>query len=507
MIDPFARSRPAATLAPGRRDLSVLWAGIAVLVPALLVSVAPISTVDLAYGIRAGALVLDGAGIPRVDTFTFTAAGMPWVDQQWLAQVIFAAVYRAGGWPALATLWVVIVAAIQSLLWLASRAMGSDARSTGVALLLGFVVAAQGIGLRAQVMGLLCLAVLLVLVADRRRHPVRLWLAVPLLAVWANLHGSFPVGLVLLGLIAAQDVARRDEPRQVLVLFGAAVLATLANPFGLDAWRYVAAIGADPTIARFVVEWRHTSPFDLAGAAFYASVVAVVALVAIRVRQAGSPPLATLAWLAWLAFLGVWAVRAIAWWGIGAAPVAAALLTGVLAARAALDGGGQTATTAPPGGRGGPARAQTVLVAALAILVVAIQPIWRPSPDGGGIGPRLVDAPAGIAGAIREASTAHPGIRVFNAQRWGSWLELEVPDALLFADSRIELIPADAWSDYLVVSAGDARWQEILDSWQVDAVVVASADQPALASLIEDDIRWRLAYRDDEGMVAVRSTP
>ena len=507
MIDPSARPRPAATLAPGRRDLSVLWAGIAVLVPALLVSVAPISTVDLAYGIRAGALVLDGAGIPRVDTFTFTAAGLPWVDQQWLAQVIFAAVYRAGGWPALATLWVVIVAAIQALLWRASRAMGGDARSTGVALLLGFVVAAQGIGLRAQVMGLLCLAVLLVLVADRRRHPVRLWLAVPLLAVWANLHGSFPVGLVLLGLVAAADVAGRHATRQVLVLFGAAVLATLANPFGLDAWRYVAAIGADPTIARFVVEWRHTSPFDLAGAAFYASVAAVVALVAIRFRQGGSPPLTTLAWLAWLAFLGVWAVRAIAWWGVGAAPVAAALLTGVLASRATVDGGGQTATTAPPGGRGGPARAQTALVAALAILVVAIQPIWRPSPDGGGIGPRLVDAPAGIAQAVGEVSFTHPAIRVFNAQRWGSWLELEVPSALLFADSRIELIPAGAWSDYLLVSAGDARWQEILDLWKVDVVVVASADQPALASLIEGDTGWRLTYRDSDGLVAVRSAP
>jgi hypothetical protein len=167
VIDPSARSRPAVTSSRGRRDLGVLWAGIAVLLPALLVSVAPVSTVDLAYGIRAGALVLDGSGIPRVDTFTFTAAGLPWVDQQWLAQVIFAAVFRAGGWPALATLGAVIVASIQALLWRAARSMGADARSTGVALLLGFVVAAQGIGLRSQVLGLLCLAGLLALVADR----------------------------------------------------------------------------------------------------------------------------------------------------------------------------------------------------------------------------------------------------------------------------------------------------------------------------------------------------
>ena len=501
-------SPPPAEHASGQRKLDLLWAGVAILLPALLVSVAPVSTVDLAYGIRAGALVLDGAGIPRVDTFTFTAAGLPWVDQQWLAQVIFAAAFRAGGWPTLATLWVVIVASIQALLWRASRSMGADARSTGVALLLGFVVAAQGIGLRAQVLGLLCLAGLLALVADRRRHPGRLWLAVPLMAVWANLHGSFPIGLVLLGLAAVEDVAARRRARIPIAVVIAAVLATLANPFGFDAWRYVAAIGTEPTIARFVVEWRHTSPFDLAGAAFYASVAAVVALVAVRSPRPGRPPLTTLAWLAGLAFLGAWAVRAIAWWGVGAAPVAAALLAGVLAWRAGSESGGNLRVTGPePGRRAGPGRAGIAFVAALAILAVAVQPAWRPSPDGGGIGSRLVDAPAGIARAVDEATAAHPAARVFNAQRWGSWLELATPGALVFADSRVELIPASVWSDYILVSEGDARWREILDSWQVDVVVVALADQPALASLVQGDAGWRASYQDADGLVAVRSTP
>lgn len=496
------------TLSRARRDLSVLWAGIAVLLPALLVSVAPVSTVDLAYGIRAGGLVLDGVGIPRVDTFTFTATGLPWVDQQWLAQVIFAAVFRAGGWPALATLWAVIVASIQALLWRASRSMGADARSTGFTLLLGFVVAAQGIGLRSQVLGLLCLAGLLVLVADRRRHPGRLWLAVPLLAAWANLHGSFPVGLALLGLAAAEDVAMRHETRSAAVVLVAAVLATLANPFGLDAWRYVAVIGTDPTIARFVVEWRHTSPFDLAGAAFYASVAAVVALVAIRSRQRDRPLLTTLAWLGGLAFLGAWAVRAIAWWGVGAAPVASALLTASVASHAGPKAGGTERVTAPPaGGRVGLARAEIAFVAALAVLVAAVQPVWRPSPDGAGIGSRLRDAPAGIARAVGDAAAARPAARVFNAQRWGSWLELAAPEALLFADSRIELIPAPAWSDYLLVSDGDARWRETLDTWRVDVIVVALADRPALAALVRGDAGWRVTYQDVDGLVAVRSTP
>ena len=67
---------------------------------ALLVSLAPVSTIDVGYGTRAGQLFLDGAGIQRSDTFTFTAAGLPWVNRQWLGQVLIAAGYRAGGWAA-----------------------------------------------------------------------------------------------------------------------------------------------------------------------------------------------------------------------------------------------------------------------------------------------------------------------------------------------------------------------------------------------------------------------
>lgn len=254
--------------APRDRGVRLLWAGITILVPGLLVSLASMSTVDLAYGIRAGGQILDGAGIPRIDTFTFTAAGLPWIDQQWAAQAILAAVYRFGGWPALSTLWAVIVVAIEALLWRAARSMGAGVRTTGVTLLLGFLVAAQGSSLRSQVLGLLCLAALLALVADRGAHRGRLWLVIPLFAAWANLHGSFPVGLALLGLATVEDVAGRDHARQAIATLALAAVATLVNPFGLDVWRYVVTIGTDPTIAQFVTEWRHTNVLDPAGAAF-----------------------------------------------------------------------------------------------------------------------------------------------------------------------------------------------------------------------------------------------
>jgi hypothetical protein len=486
----------------GDRGVQLLWIGIAVLLPGLLVSVASISTVDLAYGIRAGGQILDGTGIPRVDTYTFTAAGLPWIDQQWFAHAIFAAVHRLGGWPALATLWAVVVIATQALLWRAARSLGAGVRSTGVTLLFGFVVAAQGIGLRSQVLGLLCLAGMVALVADRRNHRRRLWLTVPLLVAWANLHGSFPVGLTLLGLATVEDVVSRHHARLAMATMALGTAATLATPFGLDAWRYVATVGTDPTIGQFVTEWRHTPLLDPAGAAFYASVTAVVVIVLVRIRQGGRPSWTMLAWLAGLALLGAWAVRAVAWWGVGAAPVAAALVSRIRVRRSS-DLRAASAETDRPG----MARAPIAFIATLAILLVALQPIWHPTPDGGGLGSRLDDAPSGITRALSSVVAAQPAARVFNAQRWGSWLELTVPGARVFADSRIELIPAAAWSDYLKVSTGDPSWHEILDSWQVNVLTVSAADQSVLVSLVSNDPHWQAVYRDADGLVAIRRVP
>ena len=73
-------------------SLRALWWFLAISLPILASLIAKISTVDLAYQLRAGAEILAMGRIPTTDTWTFTMAGQPWVDQQWAAQVILRAV-------------------------------------------------------------------------------------------------------------------------------------------------------------------------------------------------------------------------------------------------------------------------------------------------------------------------------------------------------------------------------------------------------------------------------
>ncbi len=93
-------------------SLGRFWMVLAVALPTIAALIAPMPTVDLTYHLRAGGEIIDARAIPTVDTWTFTAAGLPWLDQQWGAQVILAIVERLGGWTGLVVLRARLTASI-----------------------------------------------------------------------------------------------------------------------------------------------------------------------------------------------------------------------------------------------------------------------------------------------------------------------------------------------------------------------------------------------------------
>ncbi len=154
---------------------------------------------DVWWHLRAGAYILDH-GFIRSDPFSFTKAGDPWIDHSWGAQLVWYALWRVGGYGALEI-------------------------ATGLLALLGSVLVYRmcigGTYLRCAVTGLAALTasifwtprpqmftyaltafVLYILFLRRHRDVDVLWLLPPIMLVWANLHGGFALGLLL---VAAND--------------------------------------------------------------------------------------------------------------------------------------------------------------------------------------------------------------------------------------------------------------------------------------------------------------
>ncbi|MGZ8438652.1 MAG: hypothetical protein ACXWXR_08945 [Candidatus Limnocylindrales bacterium] len=468
-------------------SLPRLWAFLAVALPTLGALIASLQSVDLAYQLRAGAGILDARAIPSVDTWTFTAAGLPWTDQQWGAQVILAAVYRLGGWTGLVLLRAALVAVIFGCLFEVGRRRGLGLRRAAWLTLAAFVVAVAALALRPQLIGMALFAVVLLLVDDRRAHRGRIWLVPAIVIVWANVHGSFFLGPLVLGLAWLGDVHDRIE-RPHLTLAAAVIVAAAAcvTPFGPAVWAYAVGLSTNPQVTRQITEWQPTTLGDVTGLLFYGSALGVAALV---VRRGRRLPWPTLLWLAVFFVIGVYAARGVAWWSL-AAPVAVAGLVGSRL--------GDGVPRPEPAGTRLIRRLNLGLAATLVLAGLAVLPVWRDAdPATGAPQGVLSNAPPGITAALHRL--ARPGDRLLNPQPWGSWFEFAVPDLPVALDSRIELIPASAWDAAAAIEAGSDGWEAHLAAWKA-TIAVVRADDPGLATRLVT-AGWSKAFSDPDGSV------
>src|SRR5262245_17724793 len=450
-------------------------------------------TVDLAYQLRAGEQVLGGS-IPRVDTYTFTSGGAAWLDQQWLAQGVLAAAFRAGSWASLAALQAALIGLSFGLLYLAVRSGGAQPRSASLLTLAGFLVASPALALRPQLFAVPLFAGLLFVIAQRQRHPGWLWLAPVLAALCANVHGSFPIFPVVVVLAWLED-RRVRAPRATRTLMIALVTAatTIVTPFGFHVWTYAYEISTNPVIRDTITEW---APLTLATAVGWLAIASFLGTVAYLMRRRLPTPWTAQLTLALFFVLALSAQRALVWWAM-VAPVVLGKLIG--ADRE------ETTRRVPSDEERSKSNEDTLrsrvpafmFLGVLVVAIAALLPWWR----GDDIRGSLRDAPPGVAAATRSLPT---GTKVLVYQPWASWLEFTNPDDPVFVDSRIEVSPENAWTDYAKVASGSAAWSNILDRWNVDAVI-GPRDWAPMPLLETPGSGWRVAYGGDDGTIVMRA--
>ena len=458
-----------------------VWVVVAIATPVITVLVASMTTVDLTYHLRAGEWMLRTHHLLDVDTFTFTTAGKPWLNQQWGAQVLLALTYRIGGFAALGDLRGVLTAVGYGAIFLACREAGASLRRAAALATLAFLLSLYHLAMRPQMFGVALFGVSLWLVEARRRRPALLWFVPALVALWANLHGSFVLGPLLLGLAWLEDV-RDHHPvaRRTLVVTLASLAATLVSPFFWRVWSYTLEIGTNPTIRNLIVEWKPTTLSSAAGAAFFISVAALVVYLGRRTRQV---PWLTLLRLGVFFFLALPAIRGVLWWGL-VAPVSLAALLPASKRRPRL---------------GNPSMNLAVAAAVLLVVVVVV-----PRDDHTFTGTELLtERPVALTDQV--AQRLHPGARLFVSQVWGSWFEFALPSMPVFVDSRIEVTPGSVWNQYFALSSAQEGWQQILDDYGVDGAVLKESQSASLIAHMQTDPGWTLAYHDEDGYLFVRS--
>src|SRR3954470_20201236 len=93
-----------------------LWLGIGVYALVAIGGRTLLIDFDTYWQIAVGQWILDHHALPRVDIYSFTKAGEPWMSSSWLAQVLYAASYNLAGWTGPVVLAASCIAATFALL-------------------------------------------------------------------------------------------------------------------------------------------------------------------------------------------------------------------------------------------------------------------------------------------------------------------------------------------------------------------------------------------------------
>lgn len=450
-------------------------------------------TVDSYYDLYAGRYVVQH-GLPHSNVFTVAAHGAPWVDQQWLGQAIYYAAWSAGGYPALAVLSAALVTSGFALLALLMIRRAVPPTRTFAWTALAFLACLGNDAVRVQSFAYPLLVLTLWLVLDDRRHlrPAgRVWLSVPLLVFWANVHGSVLLGAALVAGYAmwrSIDASRRRDAGSALRYLGlgaAAALSVACTPYGTAVIGYYRSVAGNRELASVVAEWAAPNPLSPQSWGFTALIVLVAAAMIVAGRRGTRPdPLLATVTLALLA-LALTGVRFQAWFALGASLLAADTLA--------------RARRHPVPALAVPFRLVTAAalaaLAAASLVVVLLTPASRFESG----------VPARAIGVAAQIAARHPGMTILGDDWSGSpmlWLDPAAVGRVGF-DARLEQYsPAQITSFYGFVNVAGPRWWRVTKGYGL--IVISRLQHPTLADALARLPGWRVVYRDRMGLVLER---
>lgn len=402
-------------------------------------------------------------GLPSHDQLTLLGQGHRWTDQQWLGQLVFYGLWRLGGLGAVAVAGILLPLVAYGLPGLRSTRAGSNAYVLTFLPLAAVAGGMWGLQIRTQSLGLvLDAAVLTLLVADPRAQRRRTLLVLPILALWANVHGSVVLGAACVLVYGLALLVRGGRRRAVPYVLAPACV--LASPYALELPRYYRLMLVDPPFKGLVSEWQPTG-LEPYYAGFY--VLVAIAVVAVARQRSRFEPfeLGLLALTSAAAFV---AGRNTVWFALAA-------LT-VLPCRIGRPRRFEE--------RGAGIAAAGIALLVLAMLAVAAE---RPARYYTSRGLR-----ASAASAAERAATTTSG-PVFADDEHADWLLWRVPSlrGRLAYDSRLELLTRGDLVGLVAVARMRGDVVRVLRRYPLAVVT------PARARLLLRAGWGRVVYEDD----------
>jgi hypothetical protein len=417
---------------------------------------------DTARHVAHGERMLATGSLVRADPFSFTRPGEAFVGFEYGSQLAMALAHRAAGLPG--------VALLAALLWAAALALatrfllrrGVEPAFAYLLVTFAAVLSAMHFAARPHLVTQV-LALVLLDWLDREERPP-LWGVAVLFAGWANLHGGWLFGLILISIYAVGSAldSRGARARGLLLALLVSAAATVVNPWGPAVPLHVLGFFGQGLIQAQTTEFQAPTFTDLGTRLFLLSALGAVAAYSLAARRPRWDRLLAVLALLGFAFM---ARRNIALWALLGLPLVALHSDGLV-----------RGLPEPPNFRSSFARAAARPwrwgVAAAAVLLLGGVAAAEHRAGVPGVMPREFDRRTFPVALVREARAAGVGGRVFNQFLWGGWLLYSWPEQKVFIDGGTDFYGEEVLYDYLSVWTLQPDWRERLEKWRIGWALV-----------------------------------
>jgi hypothetical protein len=461
---------------------------------------------DFWWHLRTGKWMLDNHRLPSHDLYTYTVSGHPWIDHEYLTEILMAYLNSWGGLALISLAFAALTMLGFLFLYRTADAGRRPYVIAGLGLALGGLAGGPIWGPRAQMITFTFTCLELYWIAGYLSGRSRSINYLPLVvALWANLHGGFVIAFVLLGIaivaevvdwvMTSDDTLRAGHRRRVRTLGQVlliSLVAVLATPHGLSVYTNPIETLTSPAQRRLIVEWFSPDFHQLVIAPFLAMILLLLAGFAFR-RPSTYHLLLTIAVLA----LALESARNIAIFVAATTPILIATWSAAWEDLRTARGWSLTSSPPSPLLRG---------VTVVALLVITGVILFR---IGTVLGQQAADTASNYPVAAADYLAAHPevGTRMYNQYGWGGYLANRFypdPNRRVFIFGEASVMGDSFLQQYQDIQTLRSDWQQVLDRYQVDYVVYNRHE--ALTNVLEAlPDKWDCSvYQDAQAEICVR---
>lgn len=475
----------------------------------------PIAHTDVWGHLSYGRLLWETGTLPTTEPLMPLSHGVPFLNSAWLTQLIAYGGYQVIGKAAITFLFAFCVAAAFAAV---TRRIYNRTHSAMFALggfaLTMWIEYQQLIVHRPQIVGFLFYSVLLSILL-RRKWSNKNWIVVPaMFALWANMHGSFVVGLGLLGCFIigrGVDLVRRtgklaslfrdSKLRRLVLLTELGAVAALLNPYGLSLYTEVLSFGSNPNL-QSLVEWKSLHIRLAQGQAAAVAVLILFMVYRVSPRRVSTAEMLTLTVFGAAA---LWTSRMLVWWG----PLAGCFAA-IHAGAAFRKWQGKEISPEPP------VRASlwTIVVMGIVFIFFELSHIGTATlalaagKDVEKVTDRVPVSRLTPVAAAEYLRKNPPDGLVFCTYEWGDYLMWAGPkDMQVFVASHCHLVPEDVWNDYMGIVQMQGSWLAMLKRYGINTVVIDEEYREPMVQRLHDEDDWKLLFRQDGQTVFKRVSP